>query len=151
MTWTYEPELSSVDTDVGRINAVRLLIGDTDRDDQRIQNEEIQFFLNVTSNDIYLAAAESADVISSKFSSAGTEKFESISIDNGAVAENYRRLATRLRQQAKKFGSRGLGVPAAGGISIAAMDAADEDDDRVKPKFRQDQYANPPTDDFYDE
>jgi hypothetical protein len=143
MTWTYEPELSAVDTDAGRVNAVRLLIGDTNQDDQRIQNEEIAFFLSVTGNDVYLAAAESADVISSKYTAEGNEKFEGISYDGAAVSENYRKLASRLRQQAKKFGSRGLGMPSAGGISRSQMGAVDENTDRVRPKFRQDQFANP--------
>ena len=132
------------------INNVRFLVGDTDSTDYAISNDNIVFALAQASDDVYLAAAICARALGAKYASQVNEKFESISVDNSDKSKQYYSLATKLEMQSKKYGSRGLGIPAAGGISIAAMDAADEDDDRVKPKFRQDQYANPPTDDYYD-
>lgn len=148
MTWTFDA--SNANTETGRLDAVRILVGDTDIGDQKITDEEITFLLSQTNNDVYLAAAQSARAIAAKYASQVNSDFESISADLGDVSKNYYLLATKLDMQAKKFGSRGLGMPAAGGISVSEMDAVDEDTDRVRPKFRQDQFANPSPDNDYE-
>ena len=41
MAWSYNPTDLDTLTASGRINTVRLLVGDTDTTDQQVQNEEI--------------------------------------------------------------------------------------------------------------
>ena len=125
-----------------RINNVRFLIGDTDSSDYAITNDNISFSLTQSGDNIYLAAAICARALAGKYSTYVDTKFESVSSDYSQLAENYYKLARRLEQQAKKY-SAGLGV-AAGGLTYSDIEANDENPDRVKPKFRQDQFANPP-------
>lgn len=145
MAWTYTNNPAAVPRD-----AVRLLIGDTDTTDQKVTDEGIAFFLAQTGNDIYLAAALAARSIAAGFSTDVDTKFESVSSSYGQLSENYYKLAVRLEAQAKKFGSKGLGIPAAGGITYSDIDTNDLDSDRVQPKFKQDQFANPPGNSGYD-
>lgn len=139
MTWTYTNDPVNVPRD-----AVRLLVGDTDTNDQKLTDEAIVFFLTQAGDDTYLAAALSARSIAASFAVEVDTKFESVSSDYSQLAENYYKLATRLEAQSKKFGSRGLGLPAAGGLTYSDIRANDLNDDRVQPKFKQDQFANPP-------
>jgi len=144
MTWTYDPSNAGMDTAAERLDAVRLLIGDTDTNDQKLQDEEIVFFIEQSGNDVYLGAAQSARAIAGKYAVQVDTKFEDVSSDYSQMSENYYKLATRLEAQSKKYGSRGLGLPAAGGLTYSDIEANDLNDNRVQPKFKQDQFANPP-------
>jgi hypothetical protein len=46
MAWSYDPTDLDNTTASGRLNIVRLLVGDTDTVDQQVQNEEITFGLS---------------------------------------------------------------------------------------------------------
>ena len=140
MTATYT-DPSNSDND-----AVRFLVGDTNVSDPKLQDEEIAFAFSQASNDTYLAAAICARAIGSKFADSLDERFENVQSNGSRISDNYYALATRLEAQSKKFGSRGLGVPVAGGLTRSDIQAADQNTDRVKPKFKQDQFANPPRD-----
>ena len=45
MSWSYDPTDLNTTTASGRLNTVRFLVGDTDTNDQKVQNEEIEFSL----------------------------------------------------------------------------------------------------------
>ena len=45
MAWSYDPTDLNTTTASGRLNTVRLLVGDTDTTDQQVQNEEVTFSL----------------------------------------------------------------------------------------------------------
>ena len=45
MAWSYSVADLNTTTSSGRLNTVRLLVGDTDTSDQLVQNEEITFAL----------------------------------------------------------------------------------------------------------
>ena len=138
MAWTYsDPSTSDRD-------AVRFLVGDTDTTDQRVTDEEIAFALSQASDDVYLAAAICARALAGKYANLVDTKFESVSSNYSDLRDNYTRLATQLERQSKKFAANGLGIPAAGGMSISEIDSVESDTDRVPSKFRRDQYANPP-------
>jgi hypothetical protein len=66
MSWSYDPTDLNTTTASGRLNTVRLLVGDTDTDDQQLQDEEITFSLSETGDSAYLAAAWSARAVASK-------------------------------------------------------------------------------------
>ena len=125
-------------------DAVRFLIGDTDVSDAGLQDEEIAFALSEAGNDTYLAASLCARALAAKYAALVDTRFESVASDYSQLRDNYYALATRLEAQSKKFGSRGLGLPVAGGMTYSDIEANDLNDDRVQPKFKQDQFANPP-------
>lgn len=137
MTVTYtDPTKSPLD-------AVRFLVGDTDVMDAALQDEEIDFALSQAGADTYLAAALCARSIAAKYASLVDTRFETVSSSNGQLSQNYYALAQKLEAQSKKYGTRGLGVPAAGGLTYSGIRANDLNYDRVEPKFKQDQFANP--------
>lgn len=57
MAWSYDPTDLNTTTTSGRLNTVRLLIGDTNTLDQQLANEEITFSLSENNNNVYLKAA----------------------------------------------------------------------------------------------
>lgn len=143
MTWSYDATALGTSTEAERINTVRLLLGDTDTTDQQIQNEEIIFALSQCNNRVYYAAAWSARAIASTYSRRVDTKLDgALSADYSDLAEKYRKLAETLEYQGKKIGAE-LNI-FAGGISESAVEAADQLTDRMKPKFNQTQFKNPP-------
>ena len=67
MAWSYDPTDLDKDTASGRLNTVRLLVGDTDTSDQQAQNEEITFALSETNNNVYYAASWVARTVASQY------------------------------------------------------------------------------------
>lgn len=139
MTWTFisNPGTSTADE---RREAVRLLIGDTDSTDQKLQDEVIEFFLSQANNDIYGAAEIGARALAAKYASLVDTSVEGISERYSQMQQHYRSLATSLRQQGKRSGSSGLGIPHAGGLSVDARDAVYENEDAIQSVFQQDQF-----------
>lgn len=141
--WSYDPTDLDTDTASGRLNVVRLLVGDTDTTDQQVQNEEITFALSAESDDVYGAASWVAKALAAKYS-----RFVDIDLDGqlaesySQLREHYQALATELSNQSKTS-SASLGVKA-GGIKITEMQAAERQPNRVKPSFRRDQFLNIP-------
>lgn len=148
MTWTYDGAPGTSDA-AGRRDSVRFLVGDTDTNDQQVTDEEITFALNSAADDVYLAAAITARAISGKYARRVDTSVESIRSSYSQLRENYLKLAQRLEKQAKKYGSVGMGVPVAGGISVSEIDSNEENSDRPDPAFRRRMFRNPP--DGYDE
>lgn len=143
MTWTYGGAPGTT-TSATRRDAVRLLVGDTDTTDQQVSDEEIAFALSQTSDDIYNAGALMCRTIAGKYSRLVDTSIESVSSSYSQRAAQYLELAARLVKEGKRFGSVGLGVPVAGGMSISEMQGVEDDTDRVPSAFRVDQFSNPP-------
>jgi hypothetical protein len=120
------------------------LIGDTDSSDYAITNDNISFALTQAGDDVYVAGAICCRALAAKYATLVDTDFESVSSDYSQLQTNYYALATKLEAQSKKYGTRGLGLPAAGGLTYSGIRANDLNDDRVQPKFKQDQFANPP-------
>jgi len=147
MTWTFDPTNAGTETAAERLDAVRTLLQDTDTNDQQMQDEQIVFFLEQTSNDVYLATAMAADSLAGKYARYGDTSIDDggMSVDFKDVADGYRLLAVQMRKSSQQFGSGGIGMPSAGGISRSAMNSVYQNTDRVDPAFRQRQFRNPPT------
>jgi len=138
MTATYtDPSNSNSDF-------VRFLIGDTDVSNAELQDEEIAAILTETSDEVYTAAAICARALAAKFAKLVDTKFEDVSSDYSNLRDNYYALAQKLEVQAKKYGSKGFGAPIAGGLTYSDIRSNEQNDDRVQPKFKQDQFSNPP-------
>lgn len=144
MSWSYDSTDLDTTTSSGRINVVRLLVGDTNTIDQQLQNEEITFALQQTNDSVYFAAGWSARTIASKYSrQVNTSVDGALSADYSDLAAQYNKLAEDLEYQGKKAGAI-LNV-AAGGITISDVNAVRENTNRIEGSFRRDQFKNPPS------
>ncbi len=144
MAWSYDATNLGTANAAERINSVRLLVGDTDTNDQQVQNEEITFALNQTNDNVYYAAAWAARTIAAQYSRRVTQNLSgALSADYSDLQDHYTSLAETLEHQGKKSGAV-LGIKA-GGISIATVDNVRQNTDRVPPSFRRDRFKNPPS------
>ena len=143
MAWSYDPTDLDTSTSSGRLNSVRLLVGDTDTTDQQVQNEEITFALTETGNNIYAAASWVARTIASQYSRrVNTTLDGALSADYTDLAAQYFKLAEDLEYRGKTNGAV-LGV-AAGGLTISDIQAVRANTNRVEGSFRRDRFRNPP-------
>lgn len=143
MAWSYDSSNLDTETASGRLNTIRLLVGDTDTSDQQVQNEEITFALSQNNNNVYLSAGWIARTISAKYSrEVNTSLNGALGADYSDLAKHYAGLADRLEYQGKKS-SAVLGVKA-GGITISGIEAARANTNRVEGSFRRDRFQNPP-------
>jgi hypothetical protein len=148
LAWNYDPTNLNTTTASGRLNTVRFLVGDTDTNDQKVQNEEITFSLSQTNDNVNAAASYVARTLASKYASKVT-----IELDGQLMAyysdlyDHYKSLADKLDYQAKKSGAQ-LGI-LAGGISKTRVGAVRSNTNRVEPAFRRDRFLNPPDSDSY--
>lgn len=149
MSWSYSPSDLNTTTASGRLNTVRLLVGDTDSADPLAQNEEVLFALSQTGNNVYYAAVWICRTIAAKFSRMVTTTLDgALSANYSDKAKQYNQLAVQIEAQGKKTSGKALGI-SAGGISVAAMGVANSDPDRVKPAFGVRQFDNTEAGDQY--
>jgi len=78
---------------------VRFYIGDTDTNDQLLQDEEINFLLTETSN-ILLAASHAAKALAAKFSRQADKTVGDLRISLSQKAQTYMALAADLEIRA---------------------------------------------------
>jgi hypothetical protein len=140
--WTYDPTNLSETTGSGRLNVVRLLIGDTIAEDPILQDEEVLFALSQSSN-LYSVASWCCGVIAAKYAREVTTTI------SGTLREqleqkinHYSQLESKLSKDAKKSGNS-LGVRA-GGINRVVVDIVENDPTRVEPRFKIGQFDNKP-------
>jgi len=144
MAWSYNAADLSNTTSAGRLNTVRLLVGDTDTTDQQVQNEEINFSLAENNDNTYLSASWIARVISSKYARLVTTKLDgALSANYSDLAKHYQSLADQLEYQGKTNGAS-VGV-LAGGITKSGVEAVRADTNRIEGSFRRDRFKNPPS------
>ena len=130
MTWSYSGDPSSNDKD-----AVRYLVGDTDKDNPLIEDEEIEYVLSIESN-VIRAGAMVAENIAGLFARKADRSIGDYSEKFSQIHEQYLNLAKELRKQSKSKHSF-KAVPFAGGISKASKNKQSRDKDRVKPSFKK--------------
>jgi len=150
MSWSYDESDLSTDTTSGRLNSVRLLVGDTDTTDQQVQDEEIEFALSQTSNNIYYAAAWIAKTLASKYARrVDTQLDGALSAAYSQLHKHYQGLSEKLEGQGKTYGSS-LGIKY-GGVSETELETARQLTDRIKPSFTRDRFRNgtDSTNDYY--
>ncbi len=93
MSWSYS---SNIATDKDR---VRFLIGDIDKCDQLLQDEEILFLL--TQYDVLEAAAEAARALAARYSRLCDERVGDISKSYSQLYEHYSKLARFLSDKSQ--------------------------------------------------
>lgn len=132
MTWTYNADPTV------QLDRVRILVGDTDEDDQLISDEEIGAYLTggywAASSD-YAAAASVADNIAAKMARrADSISAYGTSVTWAGLAKRYQTIAAQLRRKG------GGGSIYAGGISRTDKDVQTDNTDNITPAFTRDSY-----------
>lgn len=149
MAWSYNETDISTSSASGRLNAVRLLVGDTNEDDQLIKDEEITFALAQSNDNIYYSAAWCATTISAQFARrVNTSLDGALSADYSNLSKQFKALSLDLREQGQKYSMSSASIRA-GGISNAAVDAAQALTDRPSASFSKGQFDNPPNSSQY--
>lgn len=144
MAWSYDETDLGTTTASGRLNSVRLLLGDTDTNDQQVQNEEITFALAQSNDNIYYAASWCARTVSAQYARKVTTSLDgALSANYSDLSKQYSALAENLEYQGKKSGAV-VGIKA-GGISKTVVDGVRANTDRIAPSFRRDRFRNPPS------
>ena len=144
MAWSYDPTDLNTTTASGRLNTVRLLVGDTDTTDQQVQNEEVTFSLSENGNNVYYSGAWVARAIASKYSrKVNTELSGALKADYSDLVTHYNSLADNLEYQGKTSGAS-VGV-LAGGITKSKVEAVRQNTNRIEGSFRRDRFKNPPS------
>lgn len=144
MAWSYDASDLDTTTASGRLNTVRLLLGDTDTLDQQVQNEEITFALSQTNDNVYFAAAWLARTVASQYARKVNVSLDgSLSADYSDLTKQYTSLAETLEYQGKKTGAI-IGV-VAGGLTKSDINAVRTNTDRIEGSFRRDRFRNPPS------
>lgn len=120
MAWSYDSTNLNTDTMSGRLNVIRLLLGDTSQEDQKLQDEEVLYYLGWAGNNVYAAASEAARSLASKYASMVDVTLDSaVTVKYSTLATQYTNLAVQLDQQSLKVGAK-IGV-AAGGLSAGVF------------------------------
>lgn len=127
MSWNYDVE--SLDTNSK--DQVRFLIGDTNTNDQQLQDEEIEFTISIRSS-IWGAAASCCAALAASMSRLADTTTGELRTLYSSRARAYNARAGYYEQKSSELGG---GLPLVGGISIADKLAAEIDPDRVPPQF----------------
>ena len=141
MTWTYggDPAASA-------LAAIRFPTGDTDTNDQLINDEEIAWTNNqVTGSDtattaLYEVSYRVMIAIASKFSRRADQSVGYLKVDMFQKATNAREQAALLKPQALREGN--TPTPYAAGISVSDKEIDEENSDIVQPYFSRGQWTN---------
>jgi len=119
MSWSYTSTNLNTTDAIGRLNAVRFLVGDTDQSDPQVQDEEIFFALAQTSNDIYSAGSYIARSLSAKYSRlVDIELDGELSESYSQLREHYASLSEDISAQKVAAGNVSVGI-AGGGLPAA--------------------------------
>lgn len=130
MTWSYSADALSETVD-GPLMQVRLHIGDTDEDDQQLQDEEIQYLLTQESTTL-MAASRACEILAARYARQADKKVGDLSITYTKTSENYRLLAASLMAQGRSYA-----VPSAGGVEVSEKESAADDATLVQGSIRR--------------
>lgn len=134
MSWNYN--VATLNTD--QKNQIRFLIGDTNSNDQQLQDEEIVFALTLRSS-IWGAAATSCASLAASFSRRADTTTGELRTLYSSISRAYNARAAYYEGKSIELGGA---MPLVGGISIADKLAAEADPDRVPPEFNRSMMDN---------
>jgi len=121
----------------GTKDEVHLLVGDTNTSNQFLSDAECQYYIDNYGPGL-IAAMYAALGLQAKFASKASVSVGDVSEQAGDLATHFADLAARLEQR------MAAGVqPTFGGVDVAAMEQAREDNSQVQPAFDRDQFNNP--------
>lgn len=137
MTATYSPVATVLDE-------VRLEIGDTDITDAMLQDEEIEHYLTLESNAVLAASARAAAAIAGKFARLTSTQEGDVKVEAQQMYEHYREMAASLSDRV--LTESGTAVPYAGGLTIADVEARNDNTDLVEPYFAREPWPRDTSD-----
>lgn len=126
MAWSYSNNPASSEKD-----RVRFLIGDTMKCDPLLEDEEIEYLLDLE-GELFKACALACEAIAAKFSRLASEKVGDISVSLNQKADAYHKLSAKFRSRASSIVS-----PYAGGISQTDKEHTQLDSDNTPEVFRR--------------
>ena len=98
MSWSYDSADLSTSTLSGQLNSTRFLLGDTNTNDQQVENEEVLFALAQNGYNIYKSAAWLARSLAAKYA-------KKVDIDlDGALSGAYSQLQEHFYALAGQLG-----------------------------------------------
>jgi hypothetical protein len=131
MAWSY-----SVNPEGNNRDAVRLLIGDTDTNDQQLQDEEVDYFLSLFgvagASRVVPAAIRCCEALAAKYARQVDTTNQGLSVDASKRSEHYRKLADDLRDLETTVAEVFLG-----GSKFSEAKKMDENTDLIPPVFRR--------------
>lgn len=133
MSWTYGGDPSANDRD-----AVRYLIGDTDKNHRQLTDNDIAFHL-AEEGGKYRAAAAACRAIAAKYGRMVDKAVGDLKISYSQMQKQYLDLADKLDTRS----SSGSAIPYQGGQTLSDKAVDDADTDRVQPAFKRDQFDFP--------
>lgn len=131
MTWTYQPVKTPKDQ-------LRLLIGDTDINEPLLQDEELEYLLNIYNHSPMNSAIRACELIMAKFSRLADESVGSVSIQFSQKVKSYMEMRNDLVTRLCKEDM----TPVCGGISVSQKTRNNLDKDRVQPMFENHMMEN---------
>jgi hypothetical protein len=136
MTVTYDNTDLNSTTASGKLNVVRLLLGDTNYLDAELQDEEINYYISVSTGNLYLAASNAANAIGSKYAGLVNVEIDGVlKEDYSDLYDRYRNLGIQLRSDGQKLVGASMGI-SVGGLSTTATGKNNA--------FSRGQFENPP-------
>jgi hypothetical protein len=131
MAWTYTADPANSDRD-----AVRLHIGDTDTNDQQLQDSEVEYYLGLfgTSGDgrVVPASVRCCEALAAKYARQTDTTNQGLSVAASKRQAHYLALASQLREQGAT-----LAEVFTGGSSYSEAEKLDDDSDLIPPVFRR--------------
>jgi len=107
----YDPTNLNTTTEAGRVNAVRLWVGDTDSTEEQLTDDEIIYYLGLTDNKIINCAVLVAYSLGAKYARLVDTELEGVlKEDYSKLSENYYRLSSQLKMQSAQ-GNLSIGLP----------------------------------------
>lgn len=131
MSFTYEETL----LDVPR-NQVRLKLGDTDKNDPQLQDEEIDQLLDETDS-VDGAVRLAASALAAKYSRSVDKWIGDLKILASQRSRHYLELAKSLGGRASIHA-----VPSAGGVFVADKESIESNESLATPAFRRGMHDN---------
>ena len=134
MSWSYsgDPSESSVD-------AIRYLIADTKEEDSFVQNEEIEWALSQTNQNLYAAASIVANALFAQFSALSDEEIGPLKFKYTNRAKNYQLIAL-------KFDKLSETKECLVGIYGGGIDTIDKESNKLDPSLVQPMFSKGITD-----
>jgi hypothetical protein len=122
---------------------VRMLVGDTDPNEQLMQDEEIVWELANENGSLFRAAWRVALDISAEFSRRADTAigYRSLQLKGSQKAAAYKKLADMLHTRATNANT----TVYAGGLTYSDKEIPEEDPDRVRPAFTRTMQLYPGT------
>lgn len=149
MAFTYDPTDLNTDTPDGRLNVLRYLIGDTDREDPLLDDGEIAFSLSQNGDNVYQSASACAMSLGARFAREVDTKLDgALSETKSQLSQQFYKLAKQLAYQATKSGAT-LGTTS-GGITLGNISYNRSNPNRQPSSFYMGQFDNPNRDEVGD-